>query len=53
MFNLAKNTNKIILLEGDLFSELNKIDNNSIDLLNTDPPYFILNNKWDVFKNKM
>ena len=45
-----KETN-IKLLEGDLFNEIKKIDDNSIDVLNTDPPYYVLDNSWDTFKN--
>ena len=42
----------IKILEGDLFEMLKQIPDKSIDLLNTDPPYFILKEKWDTFKNK-
>jgi hypothetical protein len=42
----------IKLLEGDLFDVINQIPDNSIDLLNTDPPYMILNESWDIFQNK-
>ena len=45
-----KETN-IKLLEGDLFNEIKKIDDNSIDVLNTDPPYYVLDDSWDTFKN--
>jgi site-specific DNA-methyltransferase (adenine-specific) len=43
-------TNSFIL--GDVLDVLNKIDNNSIDLVLTDPPYFLdkLDNAWD-YKN--
>ena len=41
----------IKLLEGDLFNEIKKIEDNSIDVLNTDPPYFVLEDSWDTFKN--
>ena len=41
----------IKLLEGDFFDMINQIEDNSIDLLNTDPPYFILDNDWDTFDN--
>jgi len=40
-----KDTPNIRLIEGDLFDVINQIDDKSIDLLNTDPPYFILNAK--------
>jgi DNA modification methylase len=39
------------LLEGDLFNEIKKIEDNTIDVLNTDPPYFVLEDSWDTFKN--
>jgi len=42
----------IKLLEGDFFDKINEIPDNSIDLLNTDPPYKIINNDWDTFENK-
>jgi len=42
----------IKILEGDLFEMIKQIPDKSIDLLNTDPPYFILEEKWDTFKNK-
>lgn len=41
----------IKLLEGNLFNEIKKINDNSIDVLNTDPPYFVLEDSWDTFKN--
>ena len=41
----------IKLLEGDFFDMISQIEDNSIDLLNTDPPYFILDNDWDTFDN--
>jgi len=44
--------NNIKLLEGDLFDHINSIPDNSIDLLNTDPPYKILGNDWDQFKDE-
>ena len=49
----AKNykENKIKLLEGDLFKVLEKIKDNSIDVLNTDPPYFVLKDSWDNFQD--
>lgn len=42
----------IKVFNGDCEIELSKLDNNSIDLLLTDPPYFIdkLTNKWDSKK---
>ena len=42
----------IKIFNGDCEIELSKLDNNSIDLLLTDPPYFIdkLTNKWDSKK---
>ena len=43
----------IKLLEGDLFSLIDQVKDNSIDLLCTDPPYFVLNKEveWDIFKS--
>ena len=41
----------IILLEGDVFDVIDQVPDNSIDILNTDPPYFILSDKWDTFKD--
>lgn len=43
----------IKLLEGDLFDKIKEVDDESIDLLCTDPPYFVLNEDWDEFENKM
>ncbi len=37
----------------DVISFLNKIDDNSVDLLLTDPPYGISIDDWDVFKNEV
>ena len=42
----------IKLLEGDLFEQVKNIPDNSIDLLCTDPPYFVLDEAWDTFKDK-
>lgn len=39
----------IVLLHGNVLDELNKIPNQSIDLLNTDPPYMIIGEEWDCF----
>ena len=47
-----QNTNQIKLIEGDLFDVINQVSDKSIDLLLTDPPYFILKDKWDIFKDK-
>ena len=41
----------IKLLEGDLFEQVKNIPDNSIDLLCTDPPYFVLDENWDTFKS--
>jgi site-specific DNA-methyltransferase (adenine-specific) len=40
--------NDIIILNGDCMIELNKLEDNSIDCVITDPPYFInkLDNNW-------
>lgn len=46
---LDKLSNKIELLEGDLFDMIDMVEDNSIDLLNTDPPYFVLKDDWDTF----
>jgi site-specific DNA-methyltransferase (adenine-specific) len=42
------NTDNIIILNNDCMVELNKLEDNSIDCVITDPPYFIdkLDNKW-------
>ena len=40
------------LLEGDMFEQLDQIEENSIDLLNTDPPYMVLGDEWDQFESK-
>jgi DNA modification methylase len=39
------------ILEGDFFNEINKVSDNSIDLLFVDPPYMVLNEDWDKYKN--
>jgi len=41
----------IKLLEGDLFDQVKNIDDNSIDMLCTDPPYYVLNEEWDTFES--
>ena len=40
---------QIKIINGECLTELNKMDDNSIDCIITDPPYFIdkLDNKWD------
>lgn len=45
-----KYLNKILL--GDALEEMSKIENNSIDVILTDPPYFLdkLDNKWEFKK---
>ena len=55
---IKKSANKKIpsnikLLEGDLFYLIDQVKDNSIDLLCTDPPYFVLNKEveWDTFKS--
>jgi len=53
---IKKSANKTIpsnikLLEGDLFEQVKNIPDNSIDLLCTDPPYFVLDENWDTFKS--
>ena len=55
--NIARNEDRrntalpanITLLQGDVLEQLDSIPNNSIDLLNTDPPYMILGEAWDTF----
>lgn len=47
-----KNTEQIKILEGDVFDKIKDIEDASIDLLCTDPPYKILKDKWDQFKDK-
>ena len=42
----------ITLYNEDLFDAIDKIPDFSIDLLNTDPPYNILDNDWDTFESK-
>ena len=44
--------NKSILILGDALTELKKIEDQSIDLCITDPPYFIdgLGDEWDKTK---
>ena len=41
----------IKILEGDLFSLIGEVEYASVDLLCTDPPYFVLNKEesWDLF----
>jgi len=42
-----KELDSIQIWQGDCFGLINKLDNNSVDLLITDPPYNITENKWD------
>lgn len=46
--NTSINNDGIIILNADCMVELNKLEDNSIDCVITDPPYFIdkLDNKW-------
>jgi site-specific DNA-methyltransferase (adenine-specific) len=48
----ADTNNEIVILNGDCMIELNKLEDNSIDCVITDPPYFIdkLDNKWSSNK---
>jgi ParB family transcriptional regulator, chromosome partitioning protein len=39
------------IINDDLFNAVNQIDNNSIDLLCTDPPYMVLDEDWDSFNS--
>ena len=41
----------ITLYEGDVFEQIANIADSSIDLLNTDPPYMVLDHDWDTFKS--
>ena len=43
---------KATVLHGDVFDMLDTLDDYSFDLLNTDPPYKILTDDWDVFESK-
>lgn len=53
--NTQSNNNGIVIINNDCMVELNKLEDNSIDCVITDPPYFIdkLDNKWssDDVKN--
>ena len=51
---LVKKKKNIRIINNDSFLELEKMDDNSIDMVLTDPPYFIdkLDNKWDSKKVK-
>ena len=42
------------LINGDCLEELKKLDDNSVDLLCTDPPYGygFMGKHWDTFKAK-
>jgi len=42
----------ILLLEGDVFDQIKKIEDKSVDLLITDPPYFMNKADWDTFKSR-
>jgi site-specific DNA-methyltransferase (adenine-specific) len=46
--NTSQNSSNIVILNNDCMKELDKLDDNSIDLVLTDPPYFIdkLDNNW-------
>jgi site-specific DNA-methyltransferase (adenine-specific) len=46
--NASQNASNIVILNNDCMKELDKLDDNSIDLVLTDPPYFIdkLDNNW-------
>ena len=39
------------ILEGDIFSEIKKVKNHSVDLLFADPPYMLLQEDWDYYAN--
>lgn len=46
--NITTDNNDIVILNGDCMIELHKLEDNSIDCVITDPPYFIdkLDNNW-------
>lgn len=46
--NTSQKNSNIVILNNDCLKELDKLDDNSIDLVLTDPPYFIdkLDNNW-------
>jgi site-specific DNA-methyltransferase (adenine-specific) len=50
----SKNNLKIVLYNNDCLKELENLDDNSIDCIITDPPYFIdkLDNNWSSIKIK-
>lgn len=50
--DLNSNAMAVTILHGDLFDCIGDIEDNSIDVLNTDPPYMVLGEDWDQFKNK-
>lgn len=39
----------VTLYEGDIFEQITNIADASVDLLNTDPPYMVLDHDWDSF----
>jgi len=39
------------IIEGDLFDEIHRIGDSSVDLLFADPPYMILDERWDEYEN--
>ena len=39
----------VTLYEGDVFEQITNIADASVDLLNTDPPYMVLDHDWDTF----
>lgn len=41
----------ITLIHKDVFDGLNEVNDESVDLLNTDPPYMIVGETWDTFKS--
>jgi len=51
---MIENTNETILINGDSLVEIQKLEDNSIDCVITDPPYFIgkLNDKWNAAEIK-
>jgi len=50
---IQESKSNIILLHGDIFDAINRVDDNSIDCLFTDPPYNVMNDyEWDMYDQK-
>jgi len=50
--DLNANTMQVEIMHKDVFEALHEIPDESIDLLNTDPPYMVLGEDWDQFESK-